>query len=211
MPLFLVFIVIGLTGLVTMAIPGLARHGHTGAGTHGLGHAAGGHAAGGHLTGHATPHAGALQTKTAPTTSGTRTWASVIPPLPTIFAFLAVYGAFGNLLLKGAHLPMLWASLAALVPAWAVERFLVSPLWNLMMRAQGEPCSPLEDLLLREAEAVTVFKNGRGIVSVVRDGRMVQFSAHLLEAQANMPIRVGDKLRIEEVDAEKEHLTVTLN
>ena len=86
----------------------------------------------------------------------------------------------------------------------------MTPLWNALIHAEGQPSAPLEELVMDEAEAVTPFTNGRGIVQVVRDGRLVQFSAHLPAEQATMPVRVGDKLRVEDVDAEKERLTVTL-
>jgi hypothetical protein len=92
-----------------------------------------------------------------------------------------------------------------------LERYAVTPLWNEMLQFQGEPCSPLEYLLLQEAEAVTPFRNGRGVVQVERDGRLVQFSAHLPAAQATMPVQVGDKLRIEEVDEKNERVVVTLH
>jgi hypothetical protein len=42
------------------------------------------------------------------------------------------------------------------------------------------------------------------------DGRLVQFSARLPEAQAGMPVRVGDTLRVEEVDAANQRVLVTL-
>lgn len=212
MSIFLALMVAGLTGLVVMALPGLL-HSHVGGhdvGHIGHGHEIGAHHAGGHVAhgdaahGHAH-HDGA-------TDGASKTWLGGLIPSPrTIFSLLALYGAFGYALSEGGYLPPKPAALAALVPAWLIERFLVTPLWNLMFRFQGRPDAPLETLVMTEAEAVTPFTNGRGIVSVIRDGRAVQFSARLPEAQAAMKVRVGDKLRIEDVDAANERLTVTLH
>ena len=133
-----------------------------------------------------------------------------IPSPRLIFSVLALYGAFGNALVRAAHLTPLVAALLAVVPAAAVERFAVTPLWNLLFRFEGRSSSPLEELVLGDATAVTAFRNGRGIVSLVRDGRLVQFSAQLIEAQAALEVRVGDRLRVEDLDAQRERLTVSV-
>ncbi|MGH7294202.1 MAG: hypothetical protein ACRELB_04685, partial [Polyangiaceae bacterium] len=64
--------------------------------------------------------------------------------------------------------------------------------------------------LLAEATAVVPFRNGRGIVSVVRDGRTVQLAATLREDHAALPVKVGDRLRVEDVDAPRERVTVSI-
>lgn len=257
--MFLTLMVIGLTGLVMMAIPAFIGHGHAppnqGAGHHGGGHhlgdgghgghhllgpghgavhgaahavgahVAGAHAAGAHVAGvdaagaDATaghdaslgdhgddPSSAMLVAPSAAPAGMTR----FIPSPRTIFTLLALYGAFGNALAKAAHLPVIVAALVAVLPALAIERFAVTPLWNLLFRFQGKPSSPLEELIFAEAKAVTPFRNGRGLVSIVRDGRLVQFSARLREDQTALPVRVGERLRIEDVDAEKERFTVSL-
>ncbi|HLK60415.1 MAG TPA: hypothetical protein VKU00_27890 [Chthonomonadaceae bacterium] len=222
MTVFLALMVIGLTGLIMMAIPGFSRHGH-GVGAHGADHA-------GHIPGHAGQgaiHAGAGHAGHAPAPAhaqgthapppgqeatgngrlgGTR-W---IPPLYAVFSFLALYGAAGYIL-AAYHLPISWAAIIALVPSALLVRFGVVPFWNMLFQFQGKPDTPLEELILCDAQAVTAFHNGRGIVEVVRDGRQVQFSARLPEAQAALPVRVGDKLRVEEVDAANERLIVSLH
>jgi hypothetical protein len=215
--------VIGLVGLVMMAIPAFGRHataGHAGA----LGHGAhGGHALG---TGHGhAPVAHAPASTHAPSPSATPTPGQEMVPadaaapsgllrrLPSprsVFSVLALYGAFGNALVDAAHLPLLVAALAAVVPTLLVERFAVTPLWNLLFRFQGQPSAPLEELILADATAVTPFRNGRGLVSVVRDGRLVQFAARLREDEARLPIKVGERLRVEDVDARQERLTVSV-
>ena len=224
MTVFLALMVIGLTGLVMMAIPGFSRHGH-GVGAHGMGHVGHGlghaghggvHAGHGHVAGHAAngpaPSHGARAAtpgKAAPS-GGSRLGATRwIPPLYAVFSALALYGAFGYAL--AAYLPIRWATWIALAPSLLLVRFGVVPFWNFLFQFQGKPDSPLEELVLCEAEAVTSFHNGRGIVALVRDGRQVQFSARLLEAQATMPVRVGDRLRVEDVDAANERVIVSLH
>lgn len=78
------------------------------------------------------------------------------------------------------------------------------------MKLNGVPSSPLETLILQEAEAVTPFRNGRGIVAVDRDGRTVQFDATLPASEYGHQVKVGDRLQIEAVDAANERVTVTI-
>ncbi len=233
--MFLILMVIGLVGLAMMAIPAFGRHGHAAA--HGLGHAGhtaghgghaghaaghGGHAAGhaGHAAGHVV-RAGQAVGQVAKTAAEARDAAMdmvapggvtrFLPSPRAVFSVLALYGAFGNALVQAAHLPVGVAALAAVVPALLVERFAVTPLWNgLLLRAQGAPSAPLDALLFGEATAVTPFRNGKGLVSIVRDGRLVQLAARLVEADAGKPVRVGDRLVIEEVDPSNERLTVSV-
>lgn len=209
MSIFLALMVAGLTGMVVMALPGMSRF-HTGHGLHLGGHsvphlgAHAGHAGGAHAAGHGAHHAesgGGLG----------KSWLGGLIPSPrTIFSLLALYGAFGYTFVEAGHLAPNLAGLAALAPAWLIERFMVTPLWNFLFQFQAEPDKPLEALMLCEAKAVTPFANGRGIVSVVRDGRTVQFSARLIEDQSSMHVRVGDRLCIEDVDAQNERVTVRL-
>ena len=95
-----------------------------------------------------------------------------------------------------------------MVPALLVERALVRPLWNVLFRIQAPACSPLKQLVLDEA--VVPFRNGRGMVSTVRDGRRVQLVAYLRKEQGALPVKVGDRLLIEEVDAAQERVTVSI-
>jgi hypothetical protein len=132
-----------------------------------------------------------------------------LPSPRLVFSLLALYGAFGNLLAAvGLDLP--WSALVAIVPAAAVERFAVTPLWRQLFALDGRASAPLEELVLADATAVTAFRGGRGIVSIVRDGRLVQFSARLADAQLELPVRVGDRLRVEDVDAARERVTVSI-
>ena len=132
------------------------------------------------------------------------------PRLAAIFTALALYGAFGNVLIDAFHLPLLLAALAAVVPTLLVERFAVRPLWNLVFRFQAQPSASLDQLILGDAIAVVPFRNGRGIVSTNREGRIVQLRACLSTDQASLEVRVGDRLRIEDVDAPNERVTVSV-
>lgn len=219
--------VAGLVGLLLMAMPAIGRHGHA----HGA-HAAhgaravfgrgataprlAGRSAGGSGTAIAASTAGAAASAASagrelvgadgPATRLLR----FVPSPRAICSVLALYGAFGNALIHAAHLRFGVAALVAAAPALLVEYLLVRPVWNLLFRFQGQPSSPLEALLLSEAQAVVPFRNGRGLVSVVRDGRTVQLAATLREDHAALPVKVGDRLRIEDVDARRERVTVSV-
>lgn len=217
---FLIVMCVGLVGLGAMAVPGLFHHGHMGH----LGHTASSHAV--HLhgpgphaphTGHpvapghpTAPHPGAhVSSHSAHASDSGHGLLRFVPTPRAIFSLLALYGAFGNVL--ALTFASLWlAALLALVPALLVERLLLAPLWKLAFRFQGQPSSPLPALLMEQAHAVTPFRNGKGLVQVVRDGRSVQLSAHLIEGQALLPVHVGDTLRIEEIDPEHERVIVSL-
>ena len=208
--MFLVLMVIGLVGLATMAIPAFARHGgaptphgHGATGGHPPGHAPAGALVAPHA--HPTPAAATQSNQNQeilPATVASRT--GIVRWLPSprgVFTVLALYGAFGNVLIEAFRLSGGLAALAAVVPTLLVERLVVRPLWNLLFRFQGRPSAPLEQLILSDAVAVVPFRNGRGIVSAIRDGRIVQLAARLCDEQAALPVKVGDRLRIEDVDA----------
>jgi hypothetical protein len=229
---FLTLMVIGLVGLLVMAIPAFGRlghghghgagpalhqghggHGHGGAGALGRG-GAGGMGRGGMVT---VPRAGTAPTGPAannqelvPADTAPSGLLRFVPSPRAVLSVLALYGAFGNALLEAAHLPFVMAVFLAAVPALLIERILVRPLWNLLFRFQGQPSSSLDALLYAEACAVVPFKNGRGLVSVERDGRLVQLSARLRADQAALPIKVGERLRVEDVDARRERVTVSV-
>ncbi|HSS40262.1 MAG TPA: hypothetical protein VLT58_15955, partial [Polyangia bacterium] len=211
----------GLTGLVFMAIPSLGGH-H---GTHGAGHAALPHAAHAHTAAHAHPPAGTPATQLAARPEpgilaahrdaeagrGPRLgWQRWVPSPRGISSALALYGAFGNALRHAGRLTPFAAGLLAVVPAALVEWFAVRPIWRAVLRSQGTPATPLETLILTEAQAVTPFRNGRGLVSTTRDGRHVQLSARLTPDQEHRSVTVGQRLRIEDVDARNERLTVSI-
>lgn len=216
--MFLILMVIGLVGLAMMAVPAFARHG-TAPPAHGPAHLpAHGPAHGpAHLPAHPPAHVGHAahangpdqEMLPAPTAapSGIARW---LPSPRGVFTALALFGAFGNVFIDAFHLPLLLAALAAIVPTLLVERFAVRPLWNLVFRFQAQPSASLDQLILGEAVAVVAFRNGRGIVSTNREGRLVQLRACLSEDQASQEVKVGDRLRIEDVDAPNERVTVSV-
>jgi hypothetical protein len=195
MVLFLMLMGLGLAGLAFMALPGLGKHGK--------GHA---HVARGHAVHHGTHvhHVGRFR-------FGRSQSLNLIPEPRAILSLTALYGAFGYLLEAGFHLTHRHALLAALVPALLCEWAIVAPLWRLALKFEGKESSPLDWLLAEEAIAVTGFANGRGIVRVTHDGRVVQLAARLVSEHAGEPVRVGDRLRIEDVDAATERVTVSLH
>ncbi len=215
MSLFLVLMIAGMFGMALMAIPAFGRHSH-GVGGHGhlpsAPHAALPTAHGASLLprgGANMPAAhGAQPNGAVPGTgAGVSRW---LPSPRIVFSIMAAYGAFGYALVEAFHTPLTLAYVAALLPAVLLERLALTPLWNFLLGFQGTPSTPVEHLVMAEAHAVTPFRNGKGIVRVVRDGREVQFSAALPPAQAMLPVRVGDKMRVEEVDPDGEHLQVSI-
>jgi len=210
--------VIGLVGLLAMAAPAFARHGHAHpvrghAPPLARGAAARAHSLGAGRGGAAAAARGAQTAGRNEIIAATPTSTSLLRFLPSpraICSVLALYGAFGNALVHAAHLPFWVAVLAALPPALLVEWFVVRPVWNLVFRFEGRPSSPMADLILSEATAVVPFRNGRGVVSAIRDGRIVQLAARLADDQSSLAVKVGDRLRIEDVDAERERVTVSL-
>lgn len=210
--------VIGLVGLVAMAIPAFG-HGHGALSGHGVGHGGIAHGAAHGALAHGAAHGasapsvgdtrGALQ-HLLPADPAHETRWRFVPSPRAIFSVLALYGAFGNAGVHAFHLDPFAAAFAAVLPALVVERALVRPLWNVVFRFQAGASSPLEQLVLTEAVAVVPFRNGRGVISAVRDGRRVQLAARLREDQRGRSINVGDRLVIEDVDVSHERVTVSV-
>ena len=196
--MFLALTVIGMVGLLMLALPALGGH-------HPTGHGAAAHPAAGH--GHPHPGAGADKGALAVPAHGVGRF---IPSPRALFSLCALYGAFGNALVHAGHLSIATASLVAPLPALLAERLLIRPVWNLLFRFQGAPSSPLEQLVMSEARAVVPFRNGRGVVAIVRDGRQVQLPARLCEQDAGAPVGFGQRLRIEDVEARQERVTVSI-
>jgi hypothetical protein len=212
--------VIGLVGLVMMALPALG--GHHLPPMHGHGHGLGPPGSHGANLGAAATHAHAHPTEMLapglvpnPTVllavpSATHAIRRIIPSPRAVFSVFALYGASGNALIHAAHLSRHNAALLAIGPALLIEWFLIRPVWNLMFRFKADASSPLEELILAEAQAVVPFRNGRGLITTVRDGRRVQLSARLCDRHAALPVAFGQRLRIEDVDARHERVTVSV-
>jgi len=216
MDLYISSLLLGATGLGAMALSGLGNRGHSGShGGHG-GHAIGGRAHGVHIHaghGHAAAnvahghHVAAHLMQNA----ASRTFWSLTSPR-FLFSFALGFGVAGQVFRPILGGPVLAA--AAIGGAVLFERLLVSPLWNFAMRFASEPARTLESAVTDEATAVTAFDaNGQGIVSIEVDGQVQQILATLSANDRLLPgarVRAGQRLRIEDVDAERNRCTVTL-
>jgi hypothetical protein len=81
------------------------------------------------------------------------------------------------------------------------------------MRFASLPAQTLESAITDEATAVTAFDaNGQGIVAIEVDGQVQQILATLKpdDRLLGTRVRAGQRLRIEDVDAERNRCTVTL-
>ena len=128
-----------------------------------------------------------------------------------LFSFCLGFGAAGTLLRGVLAGPLLIA--AAIGGAVLFERLLVSPLWNFTMRFASAPAQMLESAVTDEATAVTSFDaNGQGIVSIEVDGQIQQILATLKDSDRLLGsrVRAGQRLRIDEVDAEQNRCTVSV-
>jgi hypothetical protein len=129
-----------------------------------------------------------------------------------LFAFFLGLGTAGLLARPFLGGPLLLT--AAIAGGIFFERVVVSPLWNFLMRFASAPASTLESAVSDEATAVTSFDvNGQGIVSLEVDGQVVQILATLRpddRALGGSRIRAGQRVRVEEVDSEKNRCTISL-
>ncbi len=219
MDLYISSLVLGAAGLGVMAVSGLGTHSHGGGSAAHGGHVAGGgHAvggghvhAGGHLHADGHEHGGGhLHAGGHTHASGAERMLAITSPR-FLFSLALGFGAAGELLRPVLGGPLLPA--AAVLGAIIFERFLVSPLWNFTMRFASTPALTLESAVSDEATAVTSFDaNGQGIVSIELDGQVVQILATLQSNDRLIGghVRVGQRLRIDEVDAGKNRCMVSL-
>ena len=137
-------------------------------------------------------------------------WAIASPRF--LFSFALGFGVTGELLQPMLGGPLLLA--AAVAGAVLFERAIVSPLWNFAMRFASTPAQSLESAVSDEATAVTTFDaNGQGIVTVEVDGQVMQILATLKTDDrllGGARVRVGQRVRIDEVDARRNRCTVSL-
>ncbi|HKI96810.1 MAG TPA: hypothetical protein VJ992_16085 [Gemmatimonadales bacterium] len=221
MSLFLATLGLGLGGLLLMALPGMRRHaraGHTRVHARARGHTRAsaranvrGRGAGQAKAGAHGAHAHATHAPQQVARHGVAdSLLRFVPEPHLIFSVLALFGAFGNVLQRTLHLPFWTAALAAGGIAVTLEWLVVARLWRFALRFTGAPTSSLGSLLMDQVEAVTAFRNGKGIVRAVLDGRAVQLSAELIPEESALTVRVGDALTIQEVDPERERVRVSV-
>jgi hypothetical protein len=231
MDLYISSLLLGATGLGVMALAGLGNHGHApsapthgGAGGHAAGHSSWHHAGDLHALGHG--HVSALSGGRAHAAHGPAghhvlghhsargigskaLWSITSPRF--LFSFALGFGLTGQLLRSSLSGALLAA--AAVAGAVAFERLLVTPLWNFTMRFASTPAQTLESAITDEATAVTAFDaSGQGIVAIEVDGQIQQILATLKpdDRLLGTRVRAGQRLRIEDVDAERNRCTVTL-
>jgi len=223
MDLYISSLLLGAVGLGAMALSGIGNRGHSDAHGHGNGghaghgsahghgshgHGAHGHGSHGHGE-HGHSEHGHGHSHLSDSLAGRTFWSITSPRF--LFSFALGFGAAGELFKSVLSGPLLLV--AAIVGAVLFERLLVTPLWNLSMRFASEPAATLESAITDEATAVTSFDaNGQGIVSLEVDGQVHQILA-TLKASDRLPgtrVRAGQRLRIDEVDAERHRCTVTL-
>ncbi len=159
-----------------------------------------GHAAGAH--GHAADHAA---------DTGNPFLMSLIAWLSprVIFGLLFGFGAAGLLLRN--HVPAPLAALTAVVAALAFEVGVLRRIWGLLFRFAGEPAATLEAVWMETAVATTAFDaDGDGLVRIELNGEIRQILARLRpeDRRAGVKVHMGDQLRIEEVDPERNECVV---
>ncbi len=205
---------VGVGGLATMALTGLAAHGHGGAHASHSGHSAGGHGSSpsGHTGGsHSAPHSPHHHHGTggnSPLALALLLWVSP----RVLFGACTGFGACG-LLLEHAGLPTGTSLVAAIVGATLFEWKVMQPAWRFLLGFASRPARTLEHSLFGEATAVTPFDDrGCGLVRLDVDGEVRQVLATVAQtdpgAQA-FRIRAGERLRVVEVDTLRGRCTVS--
>ena len=245
MNLYLLFFALGATGMIAMAILGVAG-GHGGGRAHSS-HAAHAHGATAHShagAAHAVTHiaasgrgaagariagarvggakaagartSGARGSRGARANAGARgnfkdalsAWLSP----RVLFTMSLGIGATGLLLEPFISNQIALAPLA-LAGGLLLEKAIVAPLWELLMRFGSAPARTLESAVLEEAVALTAFdSNGCGLVSITLDGHEMRALARLKPGEGLPPPRVksGDILLVESVDARRNQCVVSL-
>lgn len=202
MDLFLLLFLLGFAGLAVMALSGLGHHhaggghhaGHVGRGAHGA-HVH--HASAGHRGGHA---------------SGGGLRAALLSWLSPRVLFAAALGAGATGLLLRPLLGSAIAGVAALGGALLFELVLARPLFRLADRFVSRPALTIESAIYEEAEAVSSFNAaGEGMIRLTMDGQVRQLLGVLLpeERSAGVKVRAGERVRVEEVDAQHNRCVVS--
>jgi hypothetical protein len=180
--------VLGLVGLIAMTVLGFSH------GSHAQGHQ------GGHAHGHGAHHGhdGHGAQHGHHDSSGTSKVLSLISPR-VLFSLALGFGATG--LVASRLMPPILAVLVAVVGAITLERLVVQPYWNLLLRFASAPADTLDRLVRAKARAVMPFdKDGSGLVQLELDGQVRQVLGTLLLEQRHLEVLSGDALRVEAVD-----------
>jgi len=202
---------LGATGLVVMAMGGLGHHtGHAGHTHHAPGPAStlSGHSHHGtHLPSHSHGHTHQGHDGPHVTPQG-KLWALLSPRV--LFSFLVGVGAAGLLLSHWLFEPLV--AVGALAGGVLFERYVVTPIWNGLLRFASEPAQTLERAVFEIAQAATDFDaQGQGLIAVELDGQLIQVLGILRPEERSIGVRVrrGGRVRIEEVDAVRNRCLVS--
>lgn len=234
---YLLFFVLGASGLVVMAALGVAgghsarahprvhqgARGHSGHSHHASHVTSAGRGARGpaSVRGHNSARSGNGRGTRGPN-SARGGWRSALSSWlsPRVLFTLALgAGATGLLLAPFISLDWLRAVLAV-GGALALEKLVVAPLWDLLSRFGSTPARTLESAVAEEATALTAFDSqGCGLVSITLDGHEMRALARLklpdspveptVEPTARR-VRAGDLLLVESVDAARGQCVVSL-
>ena len=202
--MFLAAMVLGLVGLVAMSMLGFthghATHGHAAHGhsAHGHGHAS--HGAHGHEVcsshGHSS-HSHSSHGHGRHDSSASKFLAFLSPRV--LFSLALGFGASG--LVLDAFFPLWVAVMLAAVGALALERLVVLPYWNGLMRFASAPAQMMGDTVRVKARAVMRFDaSGSGLIQLELDGQVRQVLGTLTADQRGLEVLAGDAVRVESVD-----------
>lgn len=231
MNLYLLFFALGTTGMIAMAILGVAG-GHGGGRAHNShgarAHGATPHSHAGHA--HAATHlasagrgvagarvagtkAGGVRVGGARGSRGGRAVSGVRGSFkdalsawlsPRVLLTLSLGIGATGLLLEPLISNQIALAAVAMAGGLFLEKALVAPLWGMLMRFGSVPARTLESALLEEAVALTAFDSqGCGLVAITLDGHEMRALARLKSDESLPPPRVktGDILIVESVDA----------
>lgn len=219
MNVYLFATVLGLLGLVLMAVLGGL---HTTAGGHAHGHA-------GHTPGHSgagSPHQehagfkalhhGAGHPHGPP--AGGAAWLLTLASPRVLLSLALGFGLTGLLL---AHLlPGVLLLAAAVLGAVLFEGLLIRPYWSFLLRFESRPALTLASVSGGPARAATDFDpHGAGLITFELNGETRQMLAHLKttvpDATApqarSVTVRRGEALTIESIDEPTNRCTVRRN
>ena len=101
-------------------------------------------------------------------------------------------------------------ALASLAGGVALEKIVVSPLWNFLTRFASTPARTLDSAVMEEATAITGFDtSGCGLVSINLDGHEMRLLARLAPEHRQDRIRSGDILIVDSVDGARGQCVVS--
>ncbi len=126
-----------------------------------------------------------------------------------LFGVLVGFGAAGMLLRPVLGAPL--TALAAVAAGVGFEAGVIGPVWSFMFRFASTPARTLADAWMEMATATTAFDAaGDGLVQIELNGELTQILARLRpeDRRAGVRVRMGDRVRVEEVDADRNQCVV---